>query len=80
MPTVKKYPIIGGPLNGEYGNRNDFYSAYSSPTNPGWFREGGRWADYRKDYITFNAGDRVSPSSMIWLYVPLIPPSRRMKQ
>lgn len=66
---VKKYPIIGGPLDGQFANQADWYSAYSSVT---YNQDAGQFERWKNEYTRFNAGDRGSPSSMVFLHHSLI--------
>lgn len=64
---VKKFPIIGGPLDGQFANQADFYTGYN--------REAGQFVQYADEYLRFNSGDGKSPASMLFLYKPLVVPS-----
>jgi hypothetical protein len=69
MKRVKKYPIIGGPLDGEYANTKDFWTEYVSTH---YNREAGQFAEYNDDYTTFNSGDSRSVVSMVFLHKSLL--------
>lgn len=64
------YPIIGGPLDGQYAIPDDF-SRYGE----------GKFADFSASYATYNsAGRNRRDTSMIFLYVGLLQPTRREKR
>lgn len=79
--SVKRYPVIGGPLNGETAVFADFYPAiYASITVPGYaqkgdlVREAGMHVAYADSYVPYNrnGGHRDVPT-MIFLYKKLLP-------
>lgn len=78
--AVKKFPVIGGPLDGQYANQKDFHNAYEIIGHPEWSRPAGQFEAHKDSYGRFNSGDGRSPSSMVWLYLPTIPNPERMPQ
>lgn len=80
MPNVKKYPIIGGPLDGKYANTKDFQREYRSPSDPRFDQECGQYEEHRRDYTQYNAGGIHGGPSMVFLYVPTLPNIMRMPQ
>lgn len=79
MPTVKKYPIIGGPLDGEYANAADFSPGYTS-SNPRWSRPKGQFSDWRSEYSAYNNGAGAGGPSMVFLHRDLLRPVQRLLQ
>lgn len=80
MATVKKYPVIGGPIDGAFANMQDFWDAHVSAIGPQYDRERGAFCAHAKDYVRYNAGVRRAPASSIFLWRPLIPGARRVPQ
>lgn len=93
MPTVTKYPIIGGPLDGEHANGRDFAPAFYDEYNHRLRDQGydrkvydtpeGKFYKYADFYTNFNnASGRTHDdwASMIWIHKDLLRPSVREPQ
>lgn len=74
------YPIIGGPLDGQWGNWDDFQNSGYGGTLPGVHYP------HRAEYTPFNRADGQTrgrgkkhngPASMIWLHKSLLQPMIR---
>lgn len=83
-PTAKfAYPIIGGPLDGEYAITSDFYSG-SGKEGDTYYRPEGIYYHLSRQYEEFNAahgGRKVlggSPS-MVFIHTSLLKPLARPK-
>jgi hypothetical protein len=74
VATKKKYPIIGGPLDGEYGDYADFQEGYDVQASwGGTLRDPGEHAAFKNEYVSFNsANGRRNDPSMIWLHKSLL--------
>lgn len=78
MANVKKYLILGGPLDGQYANQKDFYRLYVSTV---YSQDAGQFEPWRLEYTMFNAGSRNgSPTSMVFIHHSLLKPPIRAKQ
>lgn len=93
MSTVTKYPIIGGPLDGEHANNRDFEPAFRDEYNhrlieQGWDRKvfdrpEGKFFAYRDEYASFNnaSGRRHDDwASMVWIWREMLRPAIREPQ
>lgn len=93
MKTVTKYPIVGGPLDGEYANNQDFSPEFRDEYNHRLRDQGydrkvydtpeGKFYAYRNQYASFNnaSGRRHDDwASMIWVWRELLSPSVREPQ
>lgn len=72
--NVPKFPIIGGPLDGEYANNKDFQD---------WQHIHGQFAEYRSQYLAYNNASgyhHPDRSSMIWIHRALVPQKKRLPQ
>lgn len=73
------YPIIGGPLDGEYAATVDFEKEWKS-SNPEWAREGGMYAHLSDEYLQFNRSGGYSkrigsfPPSMVYIHKSVLKP------
>lgn len=80
MASVQKFPIIGGPLDGQYSNMKDWDQEWISQFNPRYDRKAGRFAAYDAQYTRFNAGDSGSVVSCVWLHQSLLKQAQRLPQ
>jgi hypothetical protein len=76
---MKRYPCVGGPLDGVHVTSRDLerpvYASrdYGATKAGDLMMAGGKHAAHGRDYAAFNrqnAHDRVP--TMIWLYIPLL--------
>lgn len=79
--NVPKFPIIGGPLDGEYANQFDFRNVYTSVRWPESSYPAGKFVEFRSQYAAFNnAAGRNGWSSRIWICIDLLRPSVKLPQ
>lgn len=79
MSRAKGYPIIGGPLAGQFAREQDFYperraARASGPYKPGdVVSPGGVFGPHSKQYVAYNRADaHRNVPTRIWLHVSLI--------
>lgn len=77
------YPVIGGPLDGQYAIVDDFKTTSGKPGET-WYREGGIYGHLAKEYHEFNAGHGGRKviggfPSMVFLHDSLCRPLARPK-
>ena len=79
MKYAKRYPCVGGPLDGQTVTRNDFmpedYAIVGSGATAHRTLIRGAEAKHAKDYVEFNRANRAERTapSMIWLHRSLLP-------
>lgn len=81
MASKFVYPVVGGPINGEYADYSDWYDRTWDGSPPGQF------AEYKGLYVPFNRADGATsgsrgkrdggPASLIWLHIDLLRPMIR---
>jgi len=64
----KRYPVIGGPLDGVHMTSDEFERGYGAPGLEGFHREAGRFADLADQYLAFNCGRNSGriPGGRVW--------------
>jgi hypothetical protein len=72
------YPIIGGPLDGEYATTDDFYPERGKPDSY-YYRPGGLYGHLDREYAEFNAasgGNKKLGGSptMVFIHKSLLKP------
>jgi len=79
LKSRKAYPIVGGPLDGEFALTIDFQSAWGTPGDGKFYREGGMYAHLSREYFEYNSASRGNPS-MIFVHESCLPRQKRGRQ